>query len=143
MESHQERYCFLEGTNVGLALALKADDFIVAGADFKLFDPDTKMVIEEWKTTIDKGEPSIYRFKTKPLELSKKKLSWQIVCCSSKDNAYEGHVMIAVSQGNNALKPTKPLKYNITNIPPCGMDGTESFKGSMIFIHNTGEKFVD
>lgn len=143
MEGNQERYCFLNSTEGTVAIALKADEFIVAGADFKLYDPSNQDVVETWKTTIDQGNASIHKLKTRPDKLSKLKLAWQIVCCSAKNNVFEGSVMLAVSQGNSPLKPTKPLRYNVTNIPPCGMDSTESFKGSLIFIQNKGEKFVD
>ena len=143
MDSNQERYCFLNDDRNSVALALKADEFIVAGADFNLFDPATQEVIETWKATIDKGNASVHRLKTKAGQLSKMKLAWQIVCCSSKSNVYEGSVILAVTQGNTPLKPSKPLRYNITNIPPCGLDSTENFKGSMVFIHNKGEQFVE
>lgn len=129
-----ERYSFLKKENGGVAIALKADEHIVAGADFKLVDSDTKEVVESWKATVDKGNTFIHRFRTSVDKLDKLVLSWAIVCCSAKRNAFEGNIQLAISQGMVPTKVSKPMNYSVTNVPPCGIDSNESFKGNLIFL---------
>jgi hypothetical protein len=129
-----DRFCFIKNKSDSIVLAIRADENIIAGADFKLYDIERKEVLEEWKATIDNANPFVHRFSTKAKDLEKTRLSWQVAYCSRKSNLFRGSIELIVKQADTVLRTTKPLSYSISNIPPCGYGESQNFNGSMIFI---------
>ena len=130
----QERFCIYNDTDGYFKLNLGADDFIVLGADFKIVNPSTKEIIEEWKLSTENGKIVNYEIRTHPKDLHKMKLLWKVLCCSSNPNKFEGKVAIKILQNNTPIKFTLPSNYILKNVPPCQLQSTEDFSGNLIFI---------
>lgn len=130
----QERYCLYKEHEGDFKVMLGADDFIVLGADFKLIDPATKVIVEEWKMSTENGQVVNYSIKTPTEELHKKTMVWKVLCCSSNPNKYQGKALIKLLQNNIAKKLTLPSNYILKNVPPCQLLSTEDFSGSLTFI---------
>lgn len=131
---HQDRFCIYNDTDGYFRISMGADDFVVLGADFKIVNPSTKEIIEEWKLSTDNGKVVNYDIIVHPKELHKMKLVWKVLCCSANPNKFEGKVAVKVLQNNVPLKLTIPSNYILKNVPPCQLQSTEDFSGSLIFI---------
>lgn len=137
--STSNRICLFEKSEDHIVISVIADDFIVAGADFKLFDPESKDVIENWKLTVDYGKASNYSIKTPVSDLNKLSLAWNILCCSRDPKQFEGKVMIKILQKGKAIKLSIPANYKLSNIPPCALNSAEEFKGNLLFVLKTDD----
>ena len=136
MNDNQTSFCIYNVQEGNFRISIVAEDFIVLGADFKIINTETKEIIENWKFTTDKGKSVYYDLLTLPTQLNMCSVIWNVVCCSKNSNKYIGKVQIKVMQGNKVLKTTIPTSYNLRNLPPCLLNGSEEFSGSFTFINN-------
>jgi len=143
MNENGIRYCILNASSGGIAIAMKGDIELIAGGDFKIYHPDNKHSTEEFKLTIDHGQPSIYKVKSTIFELNKLKLAWSILVCSKKSNIFSGNIQLSVAQINHNCQMTIPTSYNIENIPPCYLKDTQNISGSLFFVLKNENKVVD
>lgn len=134
MSNTSPKYCFLEPDLGQIVITLTADDEFIAGGDFKIFDSETKDVLEEWKLTADFGKPSIYKVKTKPEYLHKMKFIFNVLTCTKNANRYEGRVAIKILQKGKPCKTSNSTSYLLYNVPPCALKSAEDFQSSLFFI---------
>lgn len=140
MKENPTSFCVYNVQEGNFRISIVAEDFIVLGADFKIINTETKEILENWKFTTDKGKSVYYDLISLPTELNKCSVIWNVVCCSSNSNRYIGKVQIKVLQGNKTLKTTVPTSYNLRNLPPCQLNGSEEFSGGFTFIKHTDIK---
>lgn len=137
MQEENKIFCVFSPFDGNFKISILADDFIVLGADFKILKTETKEVIENWKFSADKGKSAYYDLLTLPQDLHKCSVYWNILCCSRNPNKFMGRVQIKIMQGNKTLKTTTPTSYNLRNLPPCQLNGSEEFSGNFTFINNS------
>ncbi|MDC1067991.1 hypothetical protein OAQ99_02390 [Candidatus Kapabacteria bacterium] len=131
-----QKYCILKQDKNPITITFKIDEDMQSGSDFKLFDPKTKTVIENFKISSSYEKPGVYKFTTKVDRLNGLKLNYMLVICSKNPNNFRGKVQLDILQAGLPVKLTAPLSYTLQNVPPCNFGNSEKIKGSLFFVVN-------
>lgn len=132
----EQKYCILKPDRNPITITLKIDEDLQCGSDFKLFDPKTKEVFEQFKLKSTPKKPTAHKFQTKLNRINGLKLNFMLVVCSENPNNFKGKVHLEILQGGLPVKLTGSLSYILQNIPPCKLGATEKIKGSLFFVVN-------
>ena len=129
-----QRYCILKPDKGPVQIKFSVSNEIMAGADFKIYDESKINTLDEWKMTVENNSYSLRTFKTNVKNLNKAILAFQILCCSLKNNIFQGTVELEIIQDNESCQMTLPAKWQRDNIPPCVLNNPDMFGGSITFI---------
>jgi hypothetical protein len=128
------KFCILEKDKRPVSMLFRVDEHLRAGGDFKLFNPDTKEVLDHFKLSSEGGktEPHIFKFELE--SLNKMCLAWNIVICTKNANNFKGNLDIDIMQMGLKAKTSDPIAWELENIPPCGIGNYEKITGSVFFV---------
>lgn len=132
----EAKYCILKEGQKPVTITLKVESDLNAGSDFKLFDPKTKEVIEQFKLNSNSSKPGVHKITTDITKLNGLKLNFMILICSKNPNNFKGKVSLLINQAAMPAKLTSPVSYLLQNIPPCSHGSTEKIQGSLFFVVN-------
>jgi len=133
-EAKFERFCVIEPLRNEFSVQLTTSPGIVVGAEFNLYKPDESQPTKSWKMGIQKNE-TVYKIITdNAKELDKYVLAWQILYCTDKLNIAEGQLELRFSQAGMNCTTNHPVRWNLSNIPPCKVKSYFEINDSIMFL---------
>jgi len=129
----ETKFCMLNLKKDSVAITLKGEPHLRAGADFKIYD-DNKKSIYHFKLKIENGDSDIHKIDLPLSKINKTRLVWQIACCSSNENIFIGKVEIKITQSALPAKVTGSTSYLVNNLPPCRLKGAEKISNNLFFV---------
>lgn len=129
----ESKFCILNPHKNSVAITLKGEPHIRAGADLKIYNEEKKSIYN-FKLKIENGDSDVHKIDLPLSELNKKRLVWQIACCSSNENIFIGKVELKITQSALPAKVTGSTSYIINNLPPCKLKGAERITNNLFFI---------
>jgi len=129
-----ERFCFIDANKGPVELRLSVEEHLIAGGEFQLISQELPDLMRKWKLTSEDNIPARKLFIEHPKELHKKKLIWQVLCCSKNTNVFKGIVRISIIQDNSLCQMNLAAEKYLDNIPPCKIKQVQSYSDSFVFI---------
>ncbi len=128
------KFCILEKGKRPVSILIRIDGHLRGGGDFKLFNPDTKQVLDHFKMSSEggKSEPHIFKFDLETL--NKMCLVWNVLICTKNANNFKGNLDIDIMQMGLSAKTSELIGWELENVPPCGMGNYEKITGSLYFV---------
>lgn len=128
------RYCFYNPSGGVISIRLSVGNAIIAGSDFKLYSEDKSKMLEEFKISASFEKEGGKLVQTFPKDLNKTNLIWSVICCSKNAAIYSSLVKVVIMQEDKELKMTFPAEKHLVNIPPCVVQKTDAYNGSLVFM---------
>lgn len=136
-----DRICVFKKDNLPLVLELDIEEGLVVTVDFKLYSPNKKNIVENWKLTMYGGAKEKYQLKTSSMDLDKHFLVWQIVALSKDYDIAEGYVKFEIRQLDFTCITNKPLSWTMTQLMPVHTKMSQKKNDAMMFVgHNPEER---
>ncbi|MFP4528496.1 MAG: hypothetical protein ACLFQX_08105 [Candidatus Kapaibacterium sp.] len=129
-----ERICLIDPEKGDVTVRLWVDSNLLCGGDFRIQESDRKLFTEQWKMAVDDGRSISKQIKTRPADLNRLHLIWQILVCAKDPQIYEGKVRVSIWQGDHRSKLSIPAEWTFDNIPPCAINRSHQFTSSLAFI---------
>ena len=127
------RECKIDLSGGEITVKLSADNGIISGGDFSIYDFNTGAVILSFKMHIDTTGTASHDVPLPAADLVDKVLSWQVLNCSPIITD-KSNLDIAIYQDDKFCTVNPPAHYALKNIPNCAVGQALPVKGGLHFI---------
>lgn len=128
------RMCIINKDEGYVTITFKVSESMMAGAEFKLINPQVKEPVFTWKMASKDTSKAIFTIKLLPHEIHKFVVTWQVLLCSLSLKIFKGSVQVSASQKGVPCKINIPPIKEFDNVPPCQINKTDIYTQSMMLV---------